>query len=528
MTGMEKTSEISECPVQLITVTKHASLGLSLGGLSSTEGPLIYVKDIIPGGDCHKDGRLRPGDRLVSVNAESLLGVSCEEAKSLLNRAKLRSGATWEIAFIRSDKTRPERISHSDQSSRSREAMDFAPTSSSTPSAVKSGLPVQRGQVKGRQSPDVSEAPVSALHPDRHREKLAFLNPDARIKVEKLESALNYLGISPTEEQKLAIRQSVQTDANGTVSFGDFVQVARNLFSLQLMAGDLGPNPVVSRENESSGLLSSVANQVQSCNLSDTDDVERLKREKDKAFAEIKRLKDQLFESEKQKNHFSEELENVKREAKASVEEARALRSRIHLAEVAQRQARAMEMDFEEVIRLLEAEIAELRAQLADHSGQNKDSAQDLKRRITVLGCQLRKSELARKTFEVSTEKLLQFVESVPELLADDTSSTLNLCERIPAFPSQLSRLGANRRGLAAALATEAKELARSVRSIIEADCLPYGWEEAYTADGIKYFINHVTQTTSWTHPVASALSLLAPEDAGEDHHREAPDLKSC
>nr|2YSG_A Chain A, Syntaxin-binding protein 4 [Homo sapiens] len=33
---------------------------------------------------------------------------------------------------------------------------------------------------------------------------------------------------------------------------------------------------------------------------------------------------------------------------------------------------------------------------------------------------------------------------------------------------------------------------------------LPYGWEEAYTADGIKYFINHVTQTTSWIHPVMS------------------------
>lgn len=40
-----------------------------------------------------------------------------------------------------------------------------------------------------------------------------------------------------------------------------------------------------------------------------------------------------------------------------------------------------------------------------------QDNVQDLKRRITVLDCQLRKSEMTRKAFEVSTEKLLQFVE---------------------------------------------------------------------------------------------------------------------
>lgn len=35
-----------------------------------------------------------------------------------------------------------------------------------------------------------------------------------------------------------------------------------------------------------------------------------------------------------------------------------------------------MEMDYEEVIHLLEAEIAELKAQLADYSEQNKVSKQ--------------------------------------------------------------------------------------------------------------------------------------------------------
>ena len=38
---------------------------------------------------------------------------------------------------------------------------------------------------------------------------------------------------------------------------------------------------------------------------------------------------------------------------------------------------------------------------------------------------------------------------------------------------------------------------------------LPFGWEEAVTADGSRYFINHTNQTTSWFHPSTKTL----PED---------------
>lgn len=44
------------------------------------------------------------------------------------------------------------------------------------------------------------------------------------------------------------------------------------------------------------------------------------------------------------------------------------------LPKLPQKQAQGMEMGYEEVIRLLEAEIAELKAQLADYSDQNKVS----------------------------------------------------------------------------------------------------------------------------------------------------------
>ncbi|XP_072259703.1 syntaxin-binding protein 4 isoform X2 [Pyxicephalus adspersus] len=520
---MADSIQIREESVQTVTIPKETSLGLTLTGGSSTT--LIRIKDIIPGGDCHKDGRLRPGDQLVSVNKESLIGVCCDEAKSILNRAKLRKGAFWEIAFIRPGDA-PARSASLTKTAQM--PGDIKLRGSSTPNASRSCGPGQSAYIKESFliSPlDRSLSATSVPHQGPSRERLIPFSSDVRLKVETLEMALHFLGINPTKEQKCALRSRVQVDASGTVSYGEFVQVSKEMFNLQLEDKDLGH---LLKINEGTHLLDLVTNQMQSCDLSEKDDINKLKRERDEAHVQLKVLKEQLMQSEKQNSQLSTELTSVKQEAKAAIEETRALRSRIHLAEVAQRQAHGVEMDYEEVIRLLEAEIMELKALFGEHSDQSKDNVQDLKRRITVLDCQLRKSEMARKTFEVSTQKLLQFVENVHEVLSDDQGSTLNLCERIPTFSSHLPRLGKSRLGVTSTIATEAKELSRSVRSIIEADSLPYGWEEAYTADGIKYFINHVTETTSWTHPVASALNLTYPEDSGEESPRDPMELKSC
>ncbi|KAK1195250.1 STXB4 protein, partial [Pygoscelis papua] len=526
---------------QIISVCKGTSLGLNIvGGINRNEGPLVYIQEIIPGGDCHKDGRLKPGDQLVSINKESMIGVSYEEAKSIINRTKMRFESFWEIAFIRQKNIpgysenlqRPFSLLTPSVARGEQQAAGLSPlaapngkfVSTFTPNAMETGVKMEE------QSPvtslDSSPTDVSAtvIAPSQNDDyELQERNSTIRLKAEKLERALNYLGIQPTDEQQQQLRQQLQKDSKGTVSFGDFVEVSRNLFPVQLNATDDGQKSVTFGVNEIASLLDS---QFVTCDSLE-DDVERLKKERNEALKEMSKLKEKLSESVNLQKQLTEELQIVKQEAKAAVEETRALRSRIHLAEAAQKQARGMEMDYEEVIRLLEAEIVELKAQLTDHSGQNKDNIQDLRKRVTVLDCQLRKSESARKTFEVATEKLLQFVEVTLPFISRNILFG-KVFDRRTALSTKalLARLGRIGPTVTTALAAEARDLAKSVRAVLEVDCLPYGWEEAYTADGIKYFINHVTQTTSWIHPVTSALSLLCSED-DDDGTRELPGSKS-
>ncbi|KAM9537289.1 syntaxin-binding protein 4 isoform 2-T2 [Guaruba guarouba] len=527
---------------QMISICKGTSLGLNIvGGINRNEGPLVYIQDIIPGGDCHKDGRLKPGDQLVSINKESMIGVSYEEAKSIINRTKMRSESFWEIAFIRQKNIpsyseslqRPSSLLTSSIGYGDQQAALLSSLASPNGKLVSTFIPnvIQTGIMTGEESPITSldsnptDMSATVTAPSQNDDyELQGRNSTIHLKAEKLERALNYLGIQPTDEQQQALRQQLQKDSKGTVSFGDFIEVSKNLFSMQLNATDdrqKSPTPGV---NEITSFLDSQI--VTSDSLED--DVERLKKERNDALKEMSKLKEKLSESMNLEKQLTEQLQIVKQEAKAAVEETRALRSRIHLAEAAQRQARGMEMDYEEVIRLLEAEIVELKAQLTDHSGQNKDNIQDLRKRVTVLDCQLRKSESARKTFEVATEKLLQFVEVVHEILSDNSTPSSALSDRTSTLSAKalLARLGRTGPTVTTALAAEARDLAKSVRAILEVDCLPYGWEEAYTADGIKYFINHVTQTTSWIHPVTSALSLLCSED-DDDGIRELPRSKS-
>ncbi|KAK1881361.1 Syntaxin-binding protein 4 [Dissostichus eleginoides] len=428
----------SDSGIQLICVSKGTGLGLVIrGGANRVDGPMVFIQEVVPAGDAHKDGRLQAGDQLVSINKESLIGVTYEEARSVLSRTKLRPDPTVEIAFI-----------HRSSSSSS------GPHSPVSQQGAGGGsMPQQRASMLGtsgasgasgpRGGPGSPPAGTQSVRPcPRQRQaepphRKHPLRTNCRLKLDKLEQ------LSGSQQQILLCR--LRADAAGTVAFADFESQVRDLFRSQ--------------------------------------------------------LEDSSFSSE----DLSALLESPN----------------TRMAEAAQKQARGMEMDYEEVIHLLEAEIAELKTLRAEPPGvtTNKDDAEDLKKKVAVLECQLRKSEATKKGFELSTGKLLSFVENIHEFLLESHAP-------IKSFSSGDVKVGVSSPGpaprhrktpwTALTLAQEAKDLGRTVRSLLEADSLPYGWEEAFTRDGDKYYINHMTQSTSWSLPLAPGSSSPAPPQAPE------------
>ncbi|NXO39917.1 STXB4 protein, partial [Locustella ochotensis] len=426
--------------IQSISIANSSGLGLTIsGGSNRPDGPMIYVQELVPDGDCYKDGRLRPGDQLIAINRDSLVGCTHEEARKIIEKAKFRHEGSTEVAFIPGrGRLHPGLSVHNN-------------IPSPPPKAVGNGLSSCRLKVHVR-SPEVAlsslaldisrnpraataslgtlhlylnasplksifdfSAPASASNykaASGTKPKVA-LDPHIRLKDGKLELVLQYLGLDVTEEKKRQLRQSLTTDSQGTVAYGDVLQALRDLMQEELDEAGLDSGSVLFTQHEVANLLDTSAFHsptFDSLNCNGNEDVEQLQLEMRDLRHEVRRLKSLLREVESSKKLMEDELQRLNQKALGFLSENRTLHSKLQMAEVVQRQAHSAEQDYEEVIHLLEAEIAELKMQLAGKKAKHEDIL-ELKRQLALADGQLRKSEVSRKRLEICNRKLLLFVQ---------------------------------------------------------------------------------------------------------------------
>uniref|UniRef100_A0A8D3C479 Si:dkeyp-72e1.9 n=1 Tax=Scophthalmus maximus TaxID=52904 RepID=A0A8D3C479_SCOMX len=475
-------SHPGEGVIQLLSVARSSSLGITIGGGSNKpDGPAVFIQEVLSGGDCHRDGRLRPGDQLIAVNKESLIGVTHEEAKTMLNKVKISQDSTVEIAFIPGKGLFPSSASlhngvqraagNSYNSGRLKVHIRSPEICTEEPDQVSSPSP-------DICPPDIHiSGSTSQRSPTGTKPKIT-LDPCIRLKSDKLDLALSFLGLDVSEEKRKKLRQNLITDPQGTVAYGDFVEATRSTFQENLEELGLGAGPFMFSYHEAASLMDTSAfhspTYESECSYS-SEEMEQFQTEVKQLQTQMKQLKVMLKDMEHSKRTLEEELQKTSEKACLTVEENTRLRSRLQVAEaeVVPQRASSAEQDYEEVIQLLEAEIRDLKNQLtgkrqaqggqATKVNSKQEEVLDLNRRLMTIDCQLKKSELSRKHLELSNKKLLGFAQNVHKVLTTPSlfggeggSNRSSPATDSPDTPSPLP-------DHAFQLAVEAKELVEGV-----------------------------------------------------------------
>ncbi|KAL5012444.1 hypothetical protein ScPMuIL_010995 [Solemya velum] len=133
-----------------------------------------------------------------------------------------------------------------------------------------------------------------------HSRKLS-LDPHVRLKIDKLEVALQYLGIEPTPEQQVALRERLKVDPAGMVVYGDFVSAAREIFRVDLEQRNISTGAMYYAANDLKHILEPppfVRFSKENSIPNKQEDFESVKRERDELRLELKRVNALLKEQD--------------------------------------------------------------------------------------------------------------------------------------------------------------------------------------------------------------------------------------
>ncbi|KAG8558714.1 hypothetical protein GDO81_017121 [Engystomops pustulosus] len=188
---------------------------------------MVYVQEVLPDGDGFRDGRLRSGDQLLSINKDSMIGVTNEEAKRILARARFRQDSCTDVSFIPNTGRIPSVSGSSSSSSLQHRMMGNGLAPCRLKVHVRSPECRHENNVPSS-SPDICppELTISApVSPPNHRtsagnKQKVSLDPHVRIKEEKLDLVLQFLGMDVSDEKRRELRQGLITDCQGTVAYG--------------------------------------------------------------------------------------------------------------------------------------------------------------------------------------------------------------------------------------------------------------------------------------------------------------------
>ncbi|CAI9624120.1 unnamed protein product, partial [Staurois parvus] len=174
-------------------------------------------------------------------------------------------------------------------------------------------------------------------------------------------------GLEVSEEKRREIHQSLITDCQGTMSYGDLLQVLRDCLQDELEEASLDASCLLFTHCEVANLLdtsafhSLVTKEEDLPRFSRSLELEQLQDEVSELRQEVRRLKALLVEVETSKKVTEEELQRMNQKVLGLLSENRCLHNKLDVADAAQQQAHSAEHDYEEVIHLLELKLRSLR-----------------------------------------------------------------------------------------------------------------------------------------------------------------------